>query len=188
LIKNTIRKCAAILILVSLVGCGQNKGVNNQSKAETTKEETVTKSQIETGENQDVENTKARNRKWKRKKTLKHLILGLQCIIILFMNPMKSRKTGARKDKNSSLKMETFMRMVESGNGITFIPELAVHQLSTEQKELVRPFAIPKPARQIILATRTDFIRSKLLSIIIESIRDNVPKQMHTLQAIQRIV
>ena len=84
--------------------------------------------------------------------------------------------------------METFMRMVESGNGITFIPELAVHQLSTEQKELVRPFAIPKPARQIILATRTDFIRSKLLSIIIESIRDNVPKQMHTLQAIQRIV
>ena len=84
--------------------------------------------------------------------------------------------------------METFMRMVESGNGITFIPELAVHQLCTEQKELVRPFAIPKPARQIILAPRTDFIRSKLLSIIIESIRDNVPKQMHTLQAIQRIV
>lgn len=59
MIKNTIRKCAAILILVSLVGCGQNKGVNNQSKAETTKEETVTKSQIETGENQDVENTQS---------------------------------------------------------------------------------------------------------------------------------
>ena len=39
--------------MVSLVGCGQNKGVNNQSKAETTKEETVTKSQIETGENQE---------------------------------------------------------------------------------------------------------------------------------------
>ena len=30
--------------------------------------------------------------------------------------------------------METFMRMVESGKGITFIPELAVLQLNDEQK------------------------------------------------------
>ena len=39
--------------------------------------------------------------------------------------------------------METFMRMVESGKGITFIPELAVAQLTEEQRQLVRPFAIP---------------------------------------------
>ena len=38
--------------------------------------------------------------------------------------------------------METFMRMVESGKGITFIPELAVLQLNGTQKELVHPFAI----------------------------------------------
>ena len=36
------------------------------------------------------------------------------------------------------------MRMVESGNGVTFIPELATYQLSEQQKELVRPFAIPQ--------------------------------------------
>ena len=41
--------------------------------------------------------------------------------------------------------METFMRMVESGKGITFIPELAVLQLNDEQKRLVRPFAMPVP-------------------------------------------
>ena len=46
------------------------------------------------------------------------------------------------------------MRMVESGNGITFIPELATLQLSKEQKELVRPFAIPKPTREIVFVTR----------------------------------
>ena len=40
--------------------------------------------------------------------------------------------------------METFMRMVESGKGITFIPELAVAQLTEEQRQLVRPFAIPR--------------------------------------------
>lgn len=84
--------------------------------------------------------------------------------------------------------METFMRMVESGNGITFIPELAVLQLTEEQKKLVRPFAIPKPARKIVLATRTDFIRQIILSILVDSIRSSVPKEMLSLQSNQRIM
>ena len=84
--------------------------------------------------------------------------------------------------------METFMRMVESGNGITFIPELAIHQLSNEQKELVRPFAIPKPARQIVMVTRVDFVRNSLLSVLLDNIKENVPKEMHSLQAVQRVV
>ena len=39
--------------------------------------------------------------------------------------------------------METFMRMVEGGKGITFIPELATLQLDDRQKELVRPLPFP---------------------------------------------
>ena len=66
--------------------------------------------------------------------------------------------------------METFMRMVESGKGITFIPELAVSQLTEEQKKLVRPFAIPRPTRQIVLATSRDFIRHSLLNVLKEEI------------------
>ncbi|MDR1403878.1 MAG: hydrogen peroxide-inducible genes activator [Tannerellaceae bacterium] len=84
--------------------------------------------------------------------------------------------------------METFMRMVESGNGITFIPELAVYQLSKEQKELVRPFAIPKPARQIVLVTRKDFIRHTIAEMLVKSIKESVPKEMLTLQACQWVV
>ncbi|MDD4516642.1 hydrogen peroxide-inducible genes activator [Massilibacteroides sp.] len=84
--------------------------------------------------------------------------------------------------------METFMRMVESGNGITFIPELAVFQLSEEQKKLVRPFAIPKPTREIVLITRKDFIRHTIGNILTESIKKSVPKEMLTLKANQRIV
>ncbi len=79
--------------------------------------------------------------------------------------------------------LETFMRMVESGNGVTFIPELATYQLSEQQKELVRPFAIPKPAREIVWVTRKDFIRHSVAGILIESIRKSVPKEMRTLQA-----
>lgn len=84
--------------------------------------------------------------------------------------------------------METFMRMVESGKGITFIPELAVSQLSAGQQELVRPFAIPRPTRAIVLTTNKDFIRTSLLSVLKDEIRASVPKEMLTLQAVQCLV
>ncbi len=84
--------------------------------------------------------------------------------------------------------LETFMRMVESGNGVTFIPELATLQLGEEQKELVRPFAIPKPAREIVFVTRKDFIRHSIAQILIESIKQSVPKQMLTLRGDQKLM
>ncbi|MDR0430607.1 MAG: hydrogen peroxide-inducible genes activator [Tannerellaceae bacterium] len=84
--------------------------------------------------------------------------------------------------------METFMRMVENGNGITFIPELAVYQLNNEQKELVRPFAIPKPTREIVFVTRKDFVRYTIAGMLIKSIKESVPKGMCTLQPYQRVV
>lgn len=84
--------------------------------------------------------------------------------------------------------METFMRMVESGKGITFVPELAVSQLSNEQKELVRPFAIPRPTRPIVLTTNKDFIRGSLLSVLKDEIRAAVPKEMLSLQTVQCLV
>ena len=82
----------------------------------------------------------------------------------------------------------TFMRMVESGKGITFIPELAVSQLNEEQKKLVRPFAIPRPTRQIVLATSRDFIRHSLLNVLKEEILAAVPKEMQSLQSIQYLL
>ena len=84
--------------------------------------------------------------------------------------------------------METFMRMVESGMGITFIPELAEMQLSQPQKELTRPFAIPVPTRQLILITRRDFIRRTLLDVIVKEIQACVPKEMLKLKAGQALV
>lgn len=84
--------------------------------------------------------------------------------------------------------METFMHMIENGKGITFIPELAVQQLNQEQKEMVRPFAIPRPTRQIVLVTNKNYIRNSLLKVLIEEIQAAVPKEMLTLQAVQCLV
>ena len=84
--------------------------------------------------------------------------------------------------------METFMRMVESGNGVTFIPELATFQLSEDQKKLVKPFAIPKPTREITFITRKDFIRNTIADIIKRGIKDAIPKEMLTLRPGLKIV
>ena len=84
--------------------------------------------------------------------------------------------------------METFMRMVESGKGVTFIPELAVLQLGDAQKELVRSFAIPCPTRQVVLLTNKNFIRHTLLEVLVKEIKLYVPKEMLSLKATQAVV
>ena len=84
--------------------------------------------------------------------------------------------------------METFMRMVESGKGVTFIPELAVLQLGDAQKERVRSFAIPCPTRQVVLLTNKNFIRHTLLEVLVKEIKLSVPKEMLSLKATQAVV
>lgn len=84
--------------------------------------------------------------------------------------------------------METFMRMVESGKGVTFIPELAVLQLNETQKELVHPFAIPSPTRQIVMLTNRNFIRFTLLQVLTQEIQTAVPREMLVLKPTQVLV
>ncbi len=81
--------------------------------------------------------------------------------------------------------METFMRMVESGKGMTFVPELAVYQMSEQQKELVRSFAIPTPARRIIMLTEKNYIRHSLINAVQAEIQASVPKNMLSLRPSQ---
>lgn len=99
---------------------------------------------------------------------------------------MKSSQTSQLAYNLGS--METFMRMVESGMGITFIPELAALQLSEPQKELLRPFAIPVPTRQLILITNRNFIRQSVLDVLVKEIQAGVPKAMWKLGAGQVLV
>lgn len=70
------------------------------------------------------------------------------------------------------------MRIVENGQGMTFIPELATMQLTPTQKELVRPFAIPIPTREVVMATSKVFVRQSLLDMIVGQIRNSVPEKM----------
>ncbi len=83
--------------------------------------------------------------------------------------------------------LETFMHLVEQGNGLTFIPELAVDMLSETNKELVRPFTIPRPTRAIHLALRSDCIRQKLYRELSRLIASSVPERMLSLNIEQKL-
>ena len=89
---------------------------------------------------------------------------------------LKAAKTSQSAYSLGSI--ETFMRIVENGQGMTFIPELATMQLTPTQKELVRPFAIPIPTREVVMATSKAFVRQSLLNMIVGQIRKSVPEKM----------
>ena len=98
-------------------------------------------------------------------------------------------KSARRSQRSYHLgSIETFMRIVESGMGATFIPELCTLQLSDEQKKLVRPFALPVPTREIVLLTAKDFVRDSLKRLLVEEIRKAVPESMHRLSHAQKSI
>ena len=92
-------------------------------------------------------------------------------------------KSAARSKRSYNLgSIETFMRIVEHGKGVTFIPQLAVSQLSTEQHALVRSFAHPVPTRDIIFATSKTFIRHTLLNKLAACIKDSLPEDVQKIE------
>lgn len=84
-------------------------------------------------------------------------------------------KSAALSKKAYTLgSIETFMRIVENGKGVTFIPELALSQLNDSQLRLVRPFALPEPRREIVMLTPDNFIRHKLRTLLVDRIQSGV--------------
>lgn len=84
--------------------------------------------------------------------------------------------------------LETFMHFVEQGQGVTFIPELAVEQLDAARRELVRSFALPRPTRGVTLVTHREFVRHRLVSAIEGIITRSVPQAMLRLRSGQDLV
>ncbi len=84
--------------------------------------------------------------------------------------------------------LETFMHMVERGEGMTFIPELSLDTLSERHRGLVRPFALPRPCRAITLCSRDDYARTALFAQVGACIKQAVPEKMHRIQPGQHLV
>ena len=66
--------------------------------------------------------------------------------------------------------------------------QLHLKQMQEQQHRLVRPFAIPVPTREIVMATHKQFARTTMLGVIQDVIRSSVPQDMRQLRSNQLLV
>jgi LysR family hydrogen peroxide-inducible transcriptional activator len=74
--------------------------------------------------------------------------------------------------------LETLKNLVDHNKGITILPYLATLDLSTKQRQQVREFAPPKPAREISMVVNVNFSRKSMLQAIKEEIQAKVPAEL----------
>jgi LysR family hydrogen peroxide-inducible transcriptional activator len=74
--------------------------------------------------------------------------------------------------------LETLKNLVDHNKGITILPYLATLDLSTKQRQQVREFAPPKPAREISMVVNVNFSRKSMLQAIKEEIQQKVPAEL----------
>ena len=73
--------------------------------------------------------------------------------------------------------IDTLIKIVDDNSGMTIIPEMAIEELTEKQKQNVRPLRNITPMREISLITRNDFLREKLIDIIIDEVKESVPTE-----------
>ena len=74
--------------------------------------------------------------------------------------------------------IESLRRIVESKNGITFIPELATISIPAELEEMVKPITAPVPFREISLALSRLHSKERLIQVFKEAMLANIPERM----------
>jgi LysR family hydrogen peroxide-inducible transcriptional activator len=74
--------------------------------------------------------------------------------------------------------IETLLKVVDENGGYSIIPELHIPLLCEEQKKNVRPLQNPEPARIIAFIIRQDFVRERMLNILLDAVKSIVPRDM----------
>ncbi len=74
--------------------------------------------------------------------------------------------------------IDTLINIVDQNEGLTVIPEMAIANLSETQKKNVRSFRNSTPVREISLITRKEFLRERLINIIIGEVKAAVPRSL----------
>ncbi len=92
------------------------------------------------------------------------------------------RKAAKRRLEYQAGSIETLKRMVENQDGITVLPQLALDDLSTEQMARIKPFAEPRPVREVSLVTHRDYIKKQLIDKLREEILAGVPKELERVE------
>jgi LysR family transcriptional regulator, hydrogen peroxide-inducible genes activator len=83
--------------------------------------------------------------------------------------------------------IETLKKFVEKNEGITLLPELATIDMSAAKKAMLRYFKSPAPVREISMVTNKGFVKTRLASILKESILEHLPREVSNKKIIKRI-
>jgi len=107
------------------------------------------------------------------------LLDDVHCFKTQILKICSSRK---RKSSHSLFSYEagsidTLINIVDNNSGLTIIPEMAIDELNEKQEKNVRPLKGITPTREISLVTRADFLRKKMIDIIISEVKDVLPPQ-----------
>jgi LysR family hydrogen peroxide-inducible transcriptional activator len=94
----------------------------------------------------------------------------------------KLKKTSAQENTNAiryeSGSIDTLINVVDYNTGITIIPEMHAMGLSEEKQENLRTFKNFTAVREVSLVVSREYVRKTMLNLIIEIIKDSVPKSM----------
>ena len=71
--------------------------------------------------------------------------------------------------------LEGLIRIVESGYGVTLLPELAAMTLAKGSRGLLHPLEDPVPAREVSLITHGEGVKTRLLEILKQAILKGLP-------------
>jgi LysR family hydrogen peroxide-inducible transcriptional activator len=97
---------------------------------------------------------------------------------IMHLCELKTRIREGNNFQYEAGSVETLKKLVETRNGITILPELAVRDLSARQMKMVRHFKPPVPVREVSLVTHRNFVKKKFLDALRESILQSIPDHM----------
>jgi LysR family hydrogen peroxide-inducible transcriptional activator len=93
--------------------------------------------------------------------------------------PDDRTRSCTRRARFESGNLETLKRLVERGEGMTLLPALAALDLSSEaQRALVRPFARPAPAREVLLVRRRADLKRRLVDALVEAVLRALPEEL----------
>lgn len=77
--------------------------------------------------------------------------------------------------------IETLKKLVDTNEGLTILPELAVNDLPDNQRKRIRQFREPIPVREVSLITHRDYLKRKLIQLLYDEILAAIPEKMKNL-------
>jgi LysR family hydrogen peroxide-inducible transcriptional activator len=94
-------------------------------------------------------------------------------------------RVGDRDEGNINFEsgnFETLKNMVQSGDGYTILPHMALAGLTTSQKKLIKPFSSPIPTREISLITHRDCLKLRVADLLEEEILGFIPDELRIIK------